>query len=109
VNLEEGFSKAEVRMESEIDRSIRRHIGGDEQRIQWKSTSYDRITFKHILLPVWISSYRFRDKVYQFMVNARTGEVQGGRPWSKGKIAMAVLAAAIIIAAGFYLYKTYAG
>ncbi len=109
IGLEEGFGKAKERMSPEIDRTIRRHIGGDEQRIQWKSTAYDKISFKHILLPVWISSYRFKDKVYQFMVNARTGEVQGGRPWSKGKITLAVLAAIIIVGAGIYLYKTYAG
>jgi len=109
IGLEEGFDKAKIRMESEIDQNIRRHIGGDEQRIQWKSTSYEKITFKHILLPVWISSYRFKDKVYQFLVNARTGEVQGGRPWSKVKITFAILSVAILVGAGIYLYKMYGG
>jgi len=109
IGLEEGFVKAKERMADKIEETIRRHIGGDEQRIQQKSTSYDKISFKHILLPVWISSYRFKEKVYQFMVNARTGEVQGGRPWAKGKIALTVMAVVLIVGAGIYLYKTYAG
>ena len=44
-----------------------------------------------MLLPVWISSYRFSNTVYRFLVNARTGEVQGERPWSWVKILLAVL------------------
>lgn len=34
--------------------------------------------------------------MYRFLVNARTGEVQGQRPWSWVKITLAVLAAATI-------------
>ena len=74
-----------------IDDTIRRDIGGDVQRISSKSTVYTDITFKHILLPVWISSYTYKDKVYRFLVNAQTGEVQGERPWSVWKITFAVL------------------
>ena len=84
-------------MQSEIDRDIRRDIGGDEQRITSRNTRYDDVRFKHILLPVWISSYRYADKVYRFVVNGRTGEVQGERPWSAWKIALAVLAALAIL------------
>jgi hypothetical protein len=51
-----------------------------------------------VLLPVWISAYRFNRKVYRFVVNARTGEVKGERPWSFWKIAFAALGAAAVIA-----------
>ena len=49
------------------------------------------VTFKHILLPVWLVAYRFRGRTYRFVVNARTGRVQGERPWSAWKIALAVI------------------
>ena len=98
VDLPEGFEKAKQLVQSEIDRDIRRDIGGDEQRITSRNTRYDDVRFKHILLPVWISSYRYADKVYRFVVNGRTGEVQGERPWSAWKIALAVLAALAILA-----------
>lgn len=97
VDLEDGFGKARAHMEKVIHREIERDIGGDKQRVHSKQTRWDGLTFKHVLLPVWISSYRYKDKVYQFAVNARTGEVQGQRPWSVWKIALAVLAAAIVI------------
>ncbi|MFP4581363.1 MAG: hypothetical protein ACLFQ6_11590 [Candidatus Sumerlaeia bacterium] len=91
VNLAEGFEYAKGKMEGEIRRDIRRDIGGDHQRISSVSTQYDDITFKHILLPVWINAYRYKGNSFRFLVNGRTGEVQGERPWSWVKILLAVL------------------
>ncbi|MBN2657148.1 MAG: hypothetical protein JXR86_08820 [Spirochaetales bacterium] len=109
INLEEGFAIARERIAPVIDSTIRRDIGGDEQRISSKASSYDDITFKHILLPVWISAYKFKDKVYNFMVNARTGEVQGNRPWSVAKILLAVLGFGALVAAGVLAYLYFKG
>lgn len=92
VGLAEGFEVAKTVMDEGIRQSICRDIGGDHQRIHNVHTLYSNITFKHLLLPVWVSAYRFHDKIYRFVVNARTGEVQGERPWSFVKIALAVLA-----------------
>ena len=75
-------------MEPKINQDIRRDIGGDEQRILTRNTSYGNITFKHILLPIWISAYFYKDKTFRFLVNGRTGEVQGERPWDYLKIAL---------------------
>ena len=102
VALESGFEHAKYKMDPVIRDTIRHDIGGDEQLIHQVSTQYSRITFKHILLPIWISAYRYRDEIYRFLVNGRTGEVQGERPWSWIKIALAVLLSAVAIG-GMYL------
>jgi hypothetical protein len=86
-------------MEPTIRATIRGDIGGDHQRIGRVETRHDRIRFKHALLPIWISAYRHRDRVYRFPINGRTGEVQGERPWSFVKIALAILGAAASIGA----------
>ena len=82
----EGWEKGKQIMDYVIKGDIRRDIGGDHQQIHSVNTSHARTTFKLILLPVWISSYRYNDKIYRFLVNGRTGEVQGERPYSKWKI-----------------------
>jgi hypothetical protein len=61
-------------------------------------------TFKHILLPVWLAAYKYRGKSYRFVVNGRTGRVQGERPYSAIKIAFAVIAGLIIAAGVGFLY-----
>jgi len=97
LNLEQAFEVAKGIMEGGIHNAVRSDIGGDEQRIITVRTDYGSLTFKHILLPLWISAYRFHNKVYRFLVNARTGEVQGERPYSWAKITLAVLAALFVI------------
>jgi len=104
VGVKDGFEKAKDVMAGHIQQSILQHIGGDEQRVISVNTAYHDTTFKHILLPIWLSAYRYSDKVYHFMVNGRTGEVQGERPYSAGKIALAVISAVAVIAAGVYFY-----
>ena len=99
VDVKEGFEVAKVKMEPTITKSIKNDIGGDKQRISSKNINYDDITFKHILLPLWISAYRFNEKVYRFMINGQTGEVQGERPYSWMKIALAILVVIAVIVA----------
>lgn len=96
VDLEKGFEHAESRMQDGIRSAVRRDIGGDEQQIYSMNVRHDDVLFKHFLLPVWISSFRYKQKVYRFVVNARSGEVQGERPWSVLKITLAVVAALIV-------------
>jgi hypothetical protein len=108
IGLEEGFTAARKQMDGPIRNTIRGDIGGNEQMIQSMHTEFGSITFKHILLPVWISAYRFRNRSYRFLVNARTGEVQGERPWSWVKITLAatgVVATLASAAAAFLLTR----
>ncbi|WP_224815226.1 TFIIB-type zinc finger domain-containing protein [Hasllibacter sp. MH4015] len=102
VDLEEGMVEARQIMHAQIQRDIRRDIGGDAQKIDRMDTHVDDVTFKHVLLPVWIAAYKYRGKSYRFVVNAQTGKVQGERPWSAGKIALAVIAAIVVGVAVFY-------
>ncbi len=90
VELPGGFEKAKRLMQDAIDEDVRKDIGGNEQRVDSIDTQYANVTFRHLLLPVWIGAYRFQGKVYQVLVNARTGEVQGERPYSVWKIAILV-------------------
>jgi len=103
--LKEGFDEAKQRMEPVIESTVRSDIGGDTQQIHSINTDYNDITFKHILLPLWISAYKYKEKVYRFTVNARTGEVQGERPYSAWKIFFLVLTIVALIAGAIYLYK----
>ncbi len=49
--------------------------------------------------PVWISAYRYKDRVYRFLVNAQTGETRGERPYSAIKITLFVLSILAVVGA----------
>ncbi|MCP4146757.1 MAG: hypothetical protein GY757_03310 [bacterium] len=104
VDVATGFDKAKLRMDPVIRQEILRDIGGDDQRISSTNTSYHDVTFKHTLLPIWISSYRYSGKLYRFLINGQTGEVQGERPYSAIKIAMAVLAAIAVLVIAYFIF-----
>ena len=106
IELDEGFVEAKVRTDEAIDQDVRQRIGGDEQRVHSIHICYDALTFKHLLLPVWLLAYRYRQKTYQAMINAGTGEVQGERPYSWVKITLAVLAGLAVGAAIFFLTRS---
>lgn len=86
VDLKTGFDESKKIMDVKIRVKVKKDIGGDDQRITSVNTQHNNVTFKHILLPVWLSAFKYNDKVYRFMINGRTGEVQGERPYSFWKI-----------------------
>ena len=99
VDIKAGFEDAQQKMQSTIDKTIKKDIGGDRQEIITKNIQYNDITYKHILLPVWMSTYRYNGKAYRFMINGQSGKVSGERPYSAGKIALLILAIVAVITA----------
>ncbi len=97
VELAQGFERVKQLAAPVIANDVRQNIGGDEQRIHNITTQYYAITFKHLLLPVYAGAYRFNQKVFQIVVNGRTGEIQGDRPYSFWKIALLIATIVILI------------
>jgi len=107
IELVEGFEIAKEYTNPEIHSLVKRNIGGDEQRIISMKTNYNDIKFKHLLLPVFVSAYKFKNKLYQFLVNGRTGEVQGKRPYSWIKIILSGIGITIIVAVIVFVIQYY--
>jgi hypothetical protein len=97
IGLADSFPVARAMIDEKIRELICRDIGGDSQRIDSVETRYGRFTFKHVLLPAWVSAYRYRDKVYRFVVNAQTGETSGEAPLSWWKVAGLVVLALVLL------------
>lgn len=90
VSVEDAYVEAAHEMNAVIENDVRADIGGDEQRITSLETRVGELTFKHVLLPVWLAAFRYGGKSFRFVVNGRTGAVEGERPYSAVKIAFAV-------------------
>jgi len=59
---------------------------------------YASLTYKHILVPIWIAAYRYSGTSYRFLINGRTGEVAGDRPYSAAKITGAIIGGLVVAA-----------
>ncbi len=106
IPLEEANAEARAFMEGYVRELCRQNIGGDHQRVHQVETHYVGTTFKHILLPIWIAAYRYRDNLYQILINGQTGQVVGERPWSWWKILRLVLLIAVSLGAVVALIRT---
>jgi DNA-directed RNA polymerase subunit RPC12/RpoP len=106
VEPQDGLVTAKKQMKPIIENDCRRDIGGDEQRVDSVDTGYHDLTYKLILLPVWIACYLHAGKSWQVLVNGHTGEVIGQRPYSTAKIISAVLAVIAVLTTIIVLYAT---
>ena len=102
---DEGLAAAKQEMDSGIRDACRQDIGGDEQQVHSVDTTYAELMFKLVLLPVWLATYLHAGRTYQVQVNANTGAVIGERPYSKLKIASAVLAALTALGTAYVVYR----
>ena len=95
-DVEECLVPAKAQMENDIKNTVRRDIGGDQQRISSMNINWREMTYKHVLLPIWLLTVIYEQKPFQVYINGVTGEVHGARPYSKVKIAAAVALAVIL-------------
>jgi hypothetical protein len=105
VEPETGLGVAKSEMATIIERDCKQDIGGDEQRVTSVDTEYREIMFKLMLLPVWIACYLHAGKTYNILVNGRTGEVAGERPYSVPKIIAAIVTALVVIGVIIFLFS----
>jgi len=90
----------ERKLRSLAESDIRRRY--DRADVQSLSTKYSNVTYKHVLFPLWSSAFGYNGKTYDYAVNGETGKVSGSRPYSKIKIALAVLG--VTAAIGAYIW-----
>ena len=102
IGLKEGWEIAQTSIQSKLRHSIESYV-----KSHWNcdrvsgvsfSTLYSNITYKYILVPAWISSFKYKEKTYQFAVNGQTGKVGGDAPISAIRVILAVLIGIGIIA-----------
>ncbi len=91
IPLKEGHLSANIEAKRIATTWAKQDIGGDTQRVEEINMLLNNETFKHILLPVYISAYQYNGKKYNFYVNGQTGSISGKRPYSFWKIFFFVL------------------
>jgi DNA-directed RNA polymerase subunit RPC12/RpoP len=80
------LAKASLMAREHVVRDVRRQLpnrvlpGQQKRRLQTGGVNWLDMTFKYVLLPLWIGTYHYQGKEYQVMVNGQTGKVSGEKP-----------------------------
>ncbi|MFC5047650.1 DNA helicase PriA [Aquimarina hainanensis] len=97
ISLKDGHLQSNKEAKKIATSWAKRDIGGDEQRVHNINMNLSEETFKHILLPVYVSSYQYSGTKYNFFINGQTGTISGKRPYSFWKIFFFVLFIILVI------------
>ncbi len=105
IPLNKGHFEAKKHADNIALKWAKQDIGGDTQRVHHLEKILSDETFKHILLPLYMSTYAYSGKVYKFHINGQTGRLSGERPYSIWKIIFTVLLVVLVIGSIVYFTK----
>ena len=107
LGLDDGWEQAkqsiQVKLKSHLGSKLRSAYNADRVGSINLATAYDKITFKYLLAPIWLASYKYRDQVYNIVINGQTGKVAGKTPISVIKVLIAIAIAIAVLAVIIYL------
>lgn len=101
VGLDEGWNiaKGQIKdtLENEISSMEKKKRKADSVSKLTFNTSYAKVTYKYILAPIWIANFKFKDKLYNIVVNGQNGQIRGEAPVSPIKVILTILAVIAVI------------
>lgn len=82
-SLDEGWKTAQDIIVDELKAMVRnRYPSADVVDYINVYPIYNDVRFKYVMMPIWVSAYRYKGKDYGFVVNARNGKTIGKAPLS---------------------------
>lgn len=94
VTLPKAWEIGKAAMRETAKDAARRSISSSHVRNFSMAAEFSDESWRYVLLPVYLTAYKFQDKVFQVMVNGQTGKVAGQKPVAWWKI-WAVIALAL--------------
>lgn len=67
------------------------------------STTHEAVTYKYVLLPIYLHNYKYGKKLYSVHINGNTGKVTGKSPVSPWRVLLAVVLGIALIGLIGYL------
>lgn len=105
IGLKDGWENAKRTINMRIYSGVVEDIHADEVRNVSINTKYFNIKYKHLLLPMWISAYKYNNKTYRFLINGETGKVSGEAPVSPWKVTFLIAIVAVIFVLIYFASK----
>ena len=109
IGLQEGWEKAKILIHDILNNSIKKYIlrkwNADHVARLNFTTAFSKVKFRYVLLPLWISSYMYKGKTYQYMINGQTGKSYGKAPVSPIKIIGLIAIIAAIVIGLYFLFR----
>jgi DNA-directed RNA polymerase subunit RPC12/RpoP len=90
-SLDSTWDKASQDMRESIRADIKSKHNADVVQSLNIDTSYNNRRYQYLLAPIWKCAYKYNDKLYNFFINARSGQTTGKAPLSPFKVSALVI------------------
>lgn len=104
VGLKECWERSKTEMDGKIRSMIVSMYHCDVVGYLNVRTAHNDVTFKYVLLPIYILNYRFKKKDYKIKINGTTGKILGKTPVSPLRVLIAVLLGLAVTFGVFLLF-----
>ncbi|HEY2826209.1 MAG TPA: zinc ribbon domain-containing protein [Pirellulales bacterium] len=78
-------------------RNVESFLPGDTYKSVLVNCEFSDVNSDLILLPIYLLSYRYGDKLFRFLLNGQTGKTAGDKPYSPARIGAAVAIAIVLV------------
>lgn len=103
-DIKTSWQEAKATMDNIIRNEIIRKYNADVVDFLNVNTIHNAVTYKYMLLPIYVGNYRYNKKLYNFYMNASTGKVVGKYPVSPLRVALvSILGAAAVVFIGWLI------
>jgi len=88
-----ALADASLQAREKVARVLRRQLysrvllGREKRNLRSGGANWSGMTFKLVLLPMWVGTYRYRNHGYRVLINGQTGKVGGVKPRDDLKLA----------------------
>jgi hypothetical protein len=87
---DEALALCQQEFQRQENGNVAGFLPGDTHNGLAVQTQFSQINSDLCLLPIYILSYRYKDKVYRYLLNGQTGKMDGDKPVSGKRIGIAV-------------------
>lgn len=105
VDIQQGWAGAQQRMEAQLHEMAQQDIltHADEAIVNHLDAHFSQTRYKLTLLPMYLSSFTYKQKQYHVLVNGENGRCGGQAPISPLRVLVAVLAGIALLMGLYYL------
>jgi predicted RNA-binding Zn-ribbon protein involved in translation (DUF1610 family) len=92
LSYDRSMSDASLLAREKVFKELRRQMvgmiepGREKKNIQIGAGNWSGMTYKHLLLPIWVGTYRYKGEEFHVLVNGQTGKVGGIKPKDTVKV-----------------------
>jgi transcription elongation factor Elf1 len=98
ISREDALARSQQEFYRREHGNIAAFLPGDTHSSLEVQTEFSHINSDLCLLPVYVLGYRYRDKLYRFLVNGQTGKTAGDKPVSWVRIGLALGGGVLLLA-----------